>query len=174
MSTHIVAPNAFGPIILRVERTVIHIVVVAAVLSAGTLIMGSATWLYHRLSSGAPVALSAEVKRTALEVYADPVRLVPLALLFFLRLHSGPHRFKVLIASDFVMIEGRWWWQHQYLRRSEVEYITETPGGGPLMSPAGLAIGDQKNEIFIPAGAQNYEQIKSELSQWLPVAAPAA
>ena len=174
MSTYTVAPKAYGPTIVRMGRTLVHIALVAAILAAVTLIMGAATWLYHRLFGGALLTLLAQLKKTALETYNDPFRLVPLTLVFFRRLHSGPHRFKVLIASDFVMIEGRWWWQHQYLRRCEVEFVTETPGGGPLMSPAGLAIGNQKNEIFIPAGAQNYEQIKSQISQWMPLATPTA
>jgi len=159
--------------IVRLARSLLHVAFFFAVVAGGILIMGSATWLYHRLV-GASMTLVAEFKRIALGLYDDPVKLMPLALMFVLKSYSEPHRFKVLIASDFVMIEGRWWWQHQYLRRSDVEYVTETPGGGPLMSPAGFAIGNQKNQIFIPAGAENYEQIKGELSQWAPAANPPA
>ncbi len=166
MSTYTVGPDAYGSKGLRVVRGLIYIALFVTAVAAIILFLGLGTWLCHRLFGGTSMTLAAEFTRIALGIYHDPIGLITLALLFVVTFYSKPYRFKVLVSSDFLMIEGRWSWQRQHLWRSEVKYVKQTPGGGLLRWPAGLIVGNKKNDIFIPAGAENYEQIKSELSQW--------
>jgi hypothetical protein len=167
MSTYTVAPDAYGSKGLRVIRGLVNIALFITFFAAFVLVLGLVMWLYHRLF-GAPITLLVEFKRIVLGMYNDTIGWITFALLFLVTSYSKPQKFKVLVSSDFLMIEGRWSWQSRHLWRSDVEYVREMPGGGLLMWPAGLTIGSKKSEIFIPAGAENYEQIRSELSQWVP------
>ena len=166
MATFEITPDAFGPRGLRILRVMVNAaLVLLAALMVGTLIIIVEHYWLGREGGTLVSAFEANVPRFF--VYG-----IAYGIFFEFRSYWCGHRnrLQVELSPDSLFVEGNDWYGARLLQKDEVNYIRENGviGQQLLLRAAGFHVGNRNHEIdiFIPAGAPGYDQIKTQLSQW--------